>query len=125
MVLLRQHKDAGAVHEDDLPGTLTFLEEGRFQPARLQKMKEQFLLQLQQNHNCRISNSAAKDANVVTQYVQAPARARSRAIALRGVKLFLWAATYLPTSFAMSAGHDALARMLAVSANSAIRVVCT
>ncbi|MEA2542307.1 MAG: hypothetical protein QOH35_3673, partial [Acidobacteriaceae bacterium] len=33
MVLLSRHGDAGAVHEDDLPGACLFLEEGRFQPS--------------------------------------------------------------------------------------------
>jgi hypothetical protein len=32
MVLLRRHRDAGAVHEDDLPGACLFLEESRLQP---------------------------------------------------------------------------------------------
>ena len=32
MVLLRRHRDAGAVHEDDLPVARLFLQEGRFQP---------------------------------------------------------------------------------------------
>ena len=33
LVLLRRHRDAGAVHEDDLPGACLFLQEGRFQPV--------------------------------------------------------------------------------------------
>lgn len=32
VVLLKQHGDAGAVHEDDLPDACPFLQEGRFQP---------------------------------------------------------------------------------------------
>jgi hypothetical protein len=33
LVLLSGHRDAGAVHEDDLPGPCLFLQEGRFQPV--------------------------------------------------------------------------------------------
>ena len=33
MFLLNRHGDAGAVHEDDLPGACLFLEKGRFQPG--------------------------------------------------------------------------------------------
>jgi len=33
VVLLSRHRDAGAVHEDDLPGASLFLQEGRFQPV--------------------------------------------------------------------------------------------
>lgn len=32
VVLWKQHWDASAVHEDDLPGTCSFLQKGRFQP---------------------------------------------------------------------------------------------
>ena len=49
--------------------------------------------------------------------------ARSSAMALRAVKRFLCSDTYLPTAFAMSARHDAFARIPAVSANSAINAV--
>jgi hypothetical protein len=48
------------------------------------------------------------------------AKARSSAMAVSGLKLFLCADTYLPTAFAMSMRHDALARMTALSTNSAI-----
>src|SRR5215469_17143183 len=43
-------------------------------------------------------------------YRQAAAMARSRAMALRGVKLLLCADTYLPTALAMSVRHDPLAK---------------
>src|SRR6267378_689155 len=33
LVLLSRHRDAGAVHEHDLPGACLFLQEGRFQPV--------------------------------------------------------------------------------------------
>jgi hypothetical protein len=33
---LRRYGDAGAVHEDDLPGPCLFLQEGRFQPVLVQ-----------------------------------------------------------------------------------------
>jgi hypothetical protein len=56
---------------------------------------------------------------------QAAATARSSAMALRGSNLFLCADTYLPTAFAMSVRHDALARMPAVFANSAISSAST
>ena len=47
-------------------------------------------------------------------------KARSSAMALRGLKLFSCTDTYLPTAFAISVRHDPLARMASVSANSAI-----
>jgi hypothetical protein len=33
LVLLSRHRDARAVHEDDLPAACLFLQEGRFQPV--------------------------------------------------------------------------------------------
>jgi hypothetical protein len=57
--------------------------------------------------------------------VQAAPMARSRAAALRALKLSLCAETYLSTALAMSARHVALARMPAVSAKSAIKALST
>jgi hypothetical protein len=53
----------------------------------------------------------------------AVARARSSAMALSGPDLC--ADTYLPTAFAISMRHDALARMALLSSNSAINALST
>jgi amino acid transporter len=66
----------------------------------------------------RVSNMQI-DVVFPVQSLQASAMARSSATALSGLK-FVCVDTYFPTAFAMSTRHDALARMPAVSANSAI-----
>src|ERR1700751_3427846 len=55
--------------------------------------------------------------------MQVSAIARSRAMTFSGVKLLLCADTYLPTALAISVRHDLLARISAISVNSAISSV--
>jgi hypothetical protein len=57
--------------------------------------------------------------------MQAAARARSSAMALRGLNCFLCAEAYLRTALAMSVRHDALERMAVLSSNSATNASST